>query len=372
MQFSYTPEQTALATSVARYCERDYSFDHRRAVLSEQSGFSRSHWSRFAELGWLGAGLPEEAQGYGGGPVETMILAEAFGRRLVVEPFMATAVLALQTLASLPKTALRDDLVGAMITGETLVAMAHMEAAGRGDETFAEARLEDGRLFGRKSVVLAAPQADKLLVSARDGGELSLYLVDATQARSYATPYRLLDNTLAADLVLDGLQPEAVLARGRDAETAIAEGYGHALVCCCAEAVGAMDAAITMTRDYLKTRKQFGVTLGSFQALQHRMADMLVELEMSRSIVFHGVAALSLPPSQRVRALSAMKVVVSAASSFVGRNAVQLHGAIGMTEEHAIGHYYRKLFVSAAMFGTESLHLSRLAAKSRGFWSEQM
>jgi alkylation response protein AidB-like acyl-CoA dehydrogenase len=370
MDFTYTPEQQALADSAERFCARDYTFEARNALLNGGEGFSRANWAQFAELGWLGAGLSEAAGGFGGGPVETMILSGAFGRALVLEPFLSTAVLALQTLAALPAGKGRDTLVAQVVSGELLMAFAHGEALGRGDETVIHTRFDKGRLTGAKSLVFGAPSADRLLVSARSDAGIGLYLVAADAEGLSGNPYRTLDNQRVADMRLDGVPVLATLAEGADAEAAMAAGYDHATIALCAEAVGAMDAAIVMTRDYLKTRKQFGTTLNTFQALQHRMADMLVELELSRSIVYQGIAALDLPPEQRQRGISSMKAIVSSAAMFVGKNAVQLHGGIGMTEEYAIGHYYRKLYVAASIFGTESLHLKRIAANPHPFWPD--
>jgi len=370
MDFTLNSEQQALADSVERFTARDYDFATRGALIATGGGFSRENWSRFAELGWLGAGLPEAAGGFGGGAIETMIIAERLGRALILEPLGPVAIHALQTLAAAPSTALRDDLVSSIITGERLVTVAHNEAPARGDVGFVEARYENGRISGAKSLALAAPLADRLIVSARGPAGVGLYLVDPCASGLKSVPYRLLDNSRAADLTFEGTPVEAELAAPPAAVAAIAAGCDQALVATCAEAVGVMDAAIAITREYLKTRRQFGAPLSSFQALQHRMADMLVELELSRSIVYQGVAALALSGAERARGLSAMKAIVSVAAMFVGRNAVQLHGGIGMTEENAIGHYYRRLFVIAAQSGDEAFHLRRMAANVRPFWPE--
>ncbi len=369
MDFRLTPEQQALADSVARYLEREYGFERRAALIAGPDGFGRDVWRGFAELGLIGAGLAEADGGFGGGPVETMIVMEAFGRALVVEPFLSTAMLSLQTLAALPAGATRDELIAGIVGGDALVALAHGEAGLRDDveaiETQAEVRDGGWRLTGSKCLVLGAPSADRLLVSARNEDGVALFLVAPDAAGLSAALYRTLDNVRVADLVLEDVAA-ALLAPAGIAADAIRHGHDHVLVALCAEAVGAMEQAIFLTCDYLKTRTQFGQPLAAFQSLQHRMADMLVELEMSRSILFQGMAALA--ASDRARAISAMKAVVSAAAMFVGRNAVQLHGAIGMTEEHPIGHYYRRLFVIAGLFGGEHHHLTRMAAHPAPFW----
>lgn len=372
MDFRLSPEQQALADSVASFCARDYDFEHRRRSLAGQNGFSPDNWRLFADLGWLGAGLAEDSGGYGGGAVENAIILEAFGRALVVEPFLACAVLALQTLAALPKSDAGEQLVADIVSGEKMAALAHNESGARGDlELLGTTAHQSGgqwRLDGAKQLVLGAPAADWLIVSARAGPDVGLFLVSPSAAGVELVPYRTLDNMRAADIHFAEAPVHAVLALPDAALSAIRLGHDHAMTAMCAEAVGAMEAAILLTRDYLKTRQQFGTPLAGFQSLQHRMADMLVEAEMSRSIVFQGLASLSGPESERQKAMAAMKIVVSSAAMFVGRNGVQLHGGIGMTEEHPIGHYYRRLFVIAGLFGAEAFHLSRLASIGAPFW----
>lgn len=372
MDFTLSLEQQALADSVERFCARRYGFEARKTLLATPEGFSRENLATFAELGWFGAALAEDVGGFGGGAVETAIIMERFGRALVLEPFLGHAVLALQTLAALAPSETRDGLIGEIAAGEALATLAHGEPAARGDighvETRAEHSGEGWRLTGHKSLVAAAAGADRLLVSARAEAGIGLFLVLPGAPGLRIQPYRTVDNQRSGDLWLDATPAAVVLAEPGAALPALAAGFDHALVGVCAEAVGAMDAAIMITRDYLKTRRQFGTTLDTFQALQHRMADMLVELELSRSILYKGIAALDAPASERIHAISAMKAITSAAALFVGRGAVQLHGGIGITEECAISHYYRRLFVIAAQFGGEAHHLTRMAANPAPFW----
>ena len=264
------------------------------------------------------------------------------------------AVLATQTLGALGET----ELVEAVVAGETRVVIAHGEADARGDPAHIETRFDDGGLTGTKSLVLGAPGADALLVSARDASGVGLYRVAPEAVRLVRHAYRTLDNGRVADLTLSGT-PATRLGKG-DALPAIRTGIDHAVVTLCAEAVGAMEAAMWMTRDYLKVREQFGAPIGRFQALQFRMADMLVELELARSMLFQALAALSLDdPDTRSRGISAAKIVIGEAGLFIGRQAIQLHGGIGMTEEYIIGHYYKRLFVIAHLFGNSDSHLER-------------
>jgi len=368
MDFNLTTEQDALSDSVRRFVERDYGFDKRRLIIDSAEGTSADIWSAMADLGWLGAGLAEEAGGFGGGAIENTLIAEGLGRGLVVEPFVANAVLVLQTLMALGDFDGRADLVEAVIAGGCKVVLAHGEADARGNPrivtTTATRDGDSWRINGAKSMVLGAPSANQLLVSARTGEgdeSISLFRVEPDAPGLAANVYRLLDNSRVSDLTFSGV-PATLIGPQAGALSAIEVGLDHATVAICAEAVGAMDVALFMTRDYLKTREQFGQPIGNFQALQHRMADMLIELELARSMVFQGLAALTSDNADARRAgVSAAKAMIGDAGLFVGRQSIQLHGGIGMTEEYAIGHYYRRLFVIAHQFGNADAHLVRYA-----------
>jgi alkylation response protein AidB-like acyl-CoA dehydrogenase len=364
MDFNLTTEQLALRESVRRFVERDYTFDKRRVIMDSADGISAEVWSTMAELGWLGAGLSEEAGGFGGSAAENAIIAEELGRGLVVEPFVP-AILAAQLLAALPDFGGRGELVEGLIMGAHKIVLAHGESDARGDprQVAAKATRDGDRwlLRGTKSLVLGAPSADRLLVSAQTGGGISLFLVEPDAPGLSSNVYRLVDNSRVADLALDNVPGQLVGAEG-GALPAIEAAIDHATVVVCAEAVGAMDAALFMTRDYLKTRQQFGQTLNNFQALQHRMADMLVELELARSMVFQGLAALAQGDADaRREGVSAAKAMINDAGLFVTRQSIQLHGGIGMTEEYAVGHYYRRMFVINQLFGNSDVHLVRYA-----------
>ena len=365
MDFSLTSEQQALADSVARYCARDYDLAHRRDGMTSLEGMSRKQWATFAELGWIGAGLSEAQGGFGGGAIENALIMEQAGHALLVEPFISCAIIGLQTLAALPGSAPRDELIASVIAGQTLVSLAHGEAAARGDRSWCTTEAEqtgsEWRLTGSKSLVLGAASADILLVSAKTSGGLALFVLDADAGGVERHDYRLLDNHRASDIVFSGATARGPLAVGHAASKAIDAGLDHGLTGLCAEAVGMMDLAISATRDYLKTRQQFGTTLNNFQALQHRMADMLMEAELSRSILYAALSVIDEDGPVRAKTVSAMKAVVSTAALFVGRNAVQLHGGIGMTEDCVISHLYRRLFSVSRLFGDEETHLRRMA-----------
>jgi alkylation response protein AidB-like acyl-CoA dehydrogenase len=330
-------------------------------LLTGDDGFARVNWATFAELGWLGAGLAEEAGGFGGGPVENMIILEQMARALVLEPFLSCAVLAVQAIVAQASPDQRQALLEPIVAGETLVALAHDGPA----ETTAEPRGTGYVLNGRKTFVLGGPSADLLLVSARHPhGGVSLFSVDPGSPAVTRHNYHAVDGRRVSDIVLDNIEvgSDALLGAEGGALPAIALAVDHAVIGLCAEAVGAMDAALWLTRDYLQTRKQFGQTLNNFQALQHRMADMLIETELARSMLYCGVAALADPdPAARRKGVSAAKVQIGEAGYFVGGQAIQLHGGIGLTEEYSVGQYFKRLTLVRGLFGTTDTHLARFA-----------
>jgi alkylation response protein AidB-like acyl-CoA dehydrogenase len=371
MDFTLNNEQTMLRDSVRGYLDRSYGFEMRRKFLSDGSADSQ-RWHTFAEMGWLGAGLSEEAGGYGGGAEESAIILEEFGRALVTEPFLAVAVLTAQVLSRIdgePARMLREGLV----TGTTRPVLAHAEDEARGEVDFAATRAvpsaEGFRLSGRKALVAGAPSADTLLVSAREAGEaadpsgISLFAVAPDAPGLLLRPVRLADGSRAAEIVLNDVLVEADVRIGpaQGALPAIRHGYAHAIVGICADALGAMDRALWITRDYLLTRQQFGQPIGNFQALQHRMADMLIELELSRSAVYRALAHLDAPEAERDRAVSLAKIQIGKAAKFVGGQSIQLHGGIGVTEEYIIGHYFKRLTCIDNAFGNPQHHLSQIA-----------
>jgi alkylation response protein AidB-like acyl-CoA dehydrogenase len=365
MHFDLTSEQQAIADSVARFTEREYNWDLRMRAIRGEEGRDPAHWATFADLGWLGAGLSEEAGGFGGGAVENAAIAQALGKALVNEPF-AAHVASLTLLAASENGAIAG-WIEPVIMGEMRVAAALQEPQARGDFGQVATRYAtDGngyRLDGDKSLVEGALHAQQFLVPAIGEHGLAIFAVDATAQGLTRRPYRLLDNRHVCDLALRGawVGPDAVLASGARAQGALAHAIDQALVVLCAEALGTMESALWATRDYLQTRTQFRVPLASFQALQHRMADMLIELEMTRSLLFHALGAAEADAATRTAAVSALKVQTGHAGLRIGKEAIQMHGGIGVTEELAISHYYRRLYVVSRLLGDEAVHLARFA-----------
>ena len=366
MEFTLSAEQQTLADTVSRYLQQHHAFEDRHNRRS--ASVDRMRWRYFAEMGWLGAGLSEEEGGFGGGPAETAVIAEQFGKALVLDPFLSTAVLSIRTLLASGRASSR--LIEDAVSGEKRIALACNEPNSGGDPSFvktrAAARVDGFVLNGRKSLVLGATDADVVLVTARTDlptGGVSLFSVPADQPGLSRQDYLLLDGRSVSDITLDNLEigRDHLVGEPGTALVAVEEGLDHACVALCAESVGLMEAALWKTRDYLRTREQFGLPLGGFQALQHRMADMLVEAELSRSMLYQALYGLQSPAEERSRRVSAAKVSVARAGLFVARDAIQLHGAIGMTEEYEIGHLYKRLFVNASLFGDIDYHGERFS-----------
>jgi alkylation response protein AidB-like acyl-CoA dehydrogenase len=371
MEFSLSEEQQLLKDSIARFVEREYAFDKRQKLISEGGSYSAANWHIFADMGWLMLGLPEDKGGLGGTLVDTAIIMEEFGKALVVEPFLHVAILAARVLIEAGSD---SDLIESIGTGEALPVVAHSEAGAHGALNWVEARATPSgsgwRVSGVKSLVHAAPFATHFVVSARTSGEagdesgISLFLVFPEASGLTRKDARLADSSRASEITFADCDATLISTQGA-ALPIIETAYAHATVALCAEAVGALDKALWTTRDYLQTRQQFGVPIGTFQSLQHRMADMLIELEMARSQVYRGLAYLNAERDERNRAISSMKVQIGRSIKFTGYQAVQLHGGIGMTEEYLIGHYFKRLHMIDNALGSVGAHLDRMAGIER-------
>jgi pimeloyl-CoA dehydrogenase small subunit len=375
MDFEYTSDQQLLKDSVTRLLADHYDFESRKRYLATGCSSNREIWQQFAELGLLGLPFSESEGGLGTGAVELLIVMEAFGRHLVVEPYLATVVLGGGCLRHGASTQLRQELLPKLIAGTHLAAFAHSERQARFDladvATIARRSGDGWTLKGAKKYVLHGASADYLIISARvSGGQrdrdgLGLFVVDARSAGVERRGYVTQDGTSAADITLSDVRVDSSRLIGEPGgalpivEKVIAEG----IAAVCAEAVGVMERAFEITIDYLKTRKQFGATIGSFQALQHRAVDMLVALEQARSMALYAsMMSGETEAEERDRALSAAKVQICRSGRFIGEQAVQLHGGIGVTEECQVGHYYRRLTMLEILFGDAAHHLSLLTA----------
>ncbi|HEX5319300.1 MAG TPA: acyl-CoA dehydrogenase family protein [Stellaceae bacterium] len=372
MDFEFSEEQRLLKESVDRLLADTYPFDKRKGYMAEPDGFSRALWAQYAELGLLGLPFAEEHGGFGGGPVETMLVMEGIGRVLALEPYLATVILCGTALRLAAGDAQKSALLPRIAEGALRMAFAHGERQARYDlpDVLTTAKKAGGgwRLDGGKSVVVHGDTADKLVVSARTAGErddpdgISLFLVDAGANGVARRAYRMRDGTRAAEVSLSGVDGELLGDAG--AGLGVVERVVEAgIAATAAEAVGGMETMLAMTVEYLKTRQQFGKPIGANQALQHRATEMMMALEQGRSLEFLAAVRLDEEDSAaRAHAFSTVKVGIGQAARFVSQNAVQLHGGIGMTDEYAVGHYFRRAMVIEHSFGDITHHLSRLAA----------
>ncbi|HXT81971.1 MAG TPA: acyl-CoA dehydrogenase [Acetobacteraceae bacterium] len=372
MDFDLTEEQRLLKDSVDRLVRDQYAFEQRKKYLAEPAGWSLPVWNQYAELGLLALPFPETLGGFGGGAVETALVMEAFGRGLVLEPYFATVILGGGLLRRIASPALLGTLAPKIAAGKLKLAFAHVERQSRYNlsDVTTTAR-KDGTawiLDGAKSVVLHGDCADRMLITARTAGSrrdrdgVGLFLVDAATPGLSRRGYPTQDGLRAAEVTLSGVRVGADGVLGESVLPAIEHVVDEAIAALCAEAVGAMQVMHETTLEYLKTRKQFGRPIGSFQVLQHRSVDMLVALEQARSMaMFAAVMAQEENAAERRRAISAAKVQIGRSGRHIGQEAIQLHGGIGMTMEYSVGHAFKRVTMIEQLFGDADHHLTELA-----------
>jgi alkylation response protein AidB-like acyl-CoA dehydrogenase len=375
MKFDYSEEQQLLADTVKRFVANDYGFEARKAIVASPSGVSESVWKSLADIGLLGLPFSSDHGGFGGGAVDLMSVMEAMGEGLVVEPYLATVGLGAQFVARGGSAAQKNEIIPAVVEGRMKMAFAQTEEGARYNLAHVAARAKKTAggfvIDGEKRVVLHAPCADRLVVSARTSGGvadpagISLFLVDAKAPGVAMKSYRTLDEMRAADVSFAGVAVAAdamIGAEGR-AHDLIEEVTDYAIALLCAEAVGALRYANEATLAYLKERKQFGVPIGSFQALQHRMVDMVISYEQAKSMASLAAARVDSEkdPAERKRTVSAAKVKISDSCRHVSQESVQLHGGMGMSEELKVSHTFRRLTMIAQQLGDADHHLERFA-----------
>jgi pimeloyl-CoA dehydrogenase small subunit len=374
MDFDLSEEQRLLRDSVSRMIADAYTFERRKTYAKEPTGYSLERWAQYAELGLLGLPFAEEDGGIGGTPVETMIVMEAFGSGLVLEPYLATVVLGGGLLRFGGSAAQRQALIPEIASGRLRLAFAYTERQSRYDlaDVATTARLDGGFfvLDGHKGVVLHGDSADRIIVSARTAGGqreaqgISLFLVDRQAAGVAMQGYPTVDGLRAAEITLHHVKvgPDALIGEKDHALPLIERAVDAGIAAVASEAVGAMTVMHALTIDYLKTRKQFGVPIGSFQALQHRAVDMLVALEQARSMaILATMLADADDAAERRRTMSAAKVQIGRSGRIVGQQAIQLHGGIGMTMEYQVGHYFKRVSMIDTLFGDADHHLGLVA-----------
>jgi alkylation response protein AidB-like acyl-CoA dehydrogenase len=371
MNFDYNEEQQLLADSVRRFLQKDYDFEARKKIVASKDGWSPQAWATLAEMGLTGLPFSTDYGGFGGGAIDLMGVMEAFGEALVVEPYLPT-VISSQLISKCASSAQRQEILPQVVEGKLRLAFAHTEKGARYrlDHVNAAAKKSgDGwTIDGEKNAVLGAPMAGKLVVSAKTPAGIGLFLVDAAALQMKS--FRTLDEMRAADIVLKGTKAELLGEKNekntgdKTALSLIEEVTDYATALICAEAVGAMKFACDTTLEYLKTRKQFGVPIGTFQALQHRIVDMYISHEQSRSMACLACskADSAKDGSDRARAISAAKIKIADAARHISQESVQLHGGMGMSEELKVSHSFRRLTVLIDQFGGADYHLARFAS----------
>lgn len=375
MNFDYTDEQNALRDSLSKWAGQQYDFDKRREALKSEDAWKKN-WATFAELGLLAAPLPEEYGGLGGGPIDVAVVAEEFGKALVVEPFVPTVVIGAGALKYAGSDAQKDEHLTAIAGGERIIAFAQAEPKSRWSlQDITTSAKKDGAgyaLNGHKAVALGAPQADYLLVTARTGGAqreakgVSLFIVPKAAKGVTTRDYPTMDGTRAAEVYFENvaLGAEHLIGAADAALPVIERVVDEANAAYCHEAVGCMRMMTDLTREYAKTRKQFGRAIAEFQVLQHRMVDMFMATEEGVSMALLATLKLDADDEERAKAAAAAKVSIGRGARFVGQAAVQIHGGMGVTDEMRVGHYFKRVTMLDATLGNVDHHLKRYTALS--------
>ncbi len=378
MNFEFSDEQQQLHETVDRYLTEQYTFDKFRAINASASGWDKAVWAGLGELGVLALNVPADQGGLGFGPLETLSVMGVSGKSLLLEPFLSSAVIATAVLRACAEDSAAADLMTRMASGTAIAVLTHYEPDSRFESQWVTTRARKSgdiyKLDGHKAVVMHAGAADTLLVSARISGEpgdangISLFRIPHDAQGLKLDLYPTIDGQRAADVYLQGVEAPAANRLGAEggALPMIEAALDIGLAALCAEAVGVMQALVDATVNYVQTRQQFGVPIGRFQALQHRIADMLIHLEQARSMSYlAALRCVDTNVAERRRALSAAKAVIGQSARFVGQQAVQLHGGMGMTDELIVSHWFKRLTAAELMFGDSDTHLQRYAALTR-------
>jgi len=371
MDFSLSEEQQMLKDSIGKFVQNDYDFDSRMKTVNSAQAFNKDHWSLFAELGWLMVPFSEADGGLGGSAADLMVVMEEFGKGIVIEPFLATAVIGGGLIAAQGSEAQKTEILPEVMAGNLQMALAFTEAQSRyclhNVATTAEKKGDTFTLNGQKSVVLNGGVADKIIVLARTAGEqndktgLSLFVLDTNAEGVTRQSYATQDGGQAAEISLNNVtvSADAMVGEKGLALASVEAILDRANLAICAEAVGAMEVTYQKTVEYTKTRVQFGVPISKFQALQHRMADMFIEHQQAKSALLMAAMQLDADPVLGARAVSAAKLRIGRAARHVGQEAVQIHGGIGVTDELDVGHFFKRLTMIEMLFGNSDYHNRR-------------
>ena len=373
MDFSFTETQTLLRNTVQRFIQDKYDFEARQKIVHSDEGWNRDHWNTFAELGLLAASFEEEYGGLGGDAVDTMVIMEELGKGLVVEPFLATVVLGGGFLKHGGSEAQKAEVIPTIIDGSCIISVAYAEPKGRFNlADLSTTAKQDGDKFvlnGHKAVALAGPMADKFIVTVRTSGDqrdadgVTVFLVDKSADGLSTRDYPTVDGFRASEVMLDNVTvgSDAVIGEVGKGLPLIEKVMDDGIAAISAEACGVMKMLVDDTIEYSRNRKQFGVPIGSFQVLQHRMVDMYLEFEQATSMTYMVNIKIDENDVERKKAASAAKVQIGQGGRFVGQNAVQVHGGMGITEELRVGHYFKRITMINTMFGNVDHHMKRYA-----------
>ena len=371
MDFTFNEEQTLIQDQVDQFVLKEYDWETRQSLSNSDLGFGQENWQKFAELGWLGISVSEDSGGFGGSAIESMLIMEAFGKGLVVEPFLETMIMSGGLIDAHGSDKQKASILEPAISGEMQLALAYAEPQSRFNlsDVVTEAKPEGDNfvLNGYKSVVMNGPSANKILVSARTSGSqleengLTLFIVDADSDGLNKTNYKTVDGRRASDISLENVTvSKDDVVGGIDSGFEILDlAIDKAILAISAEAVGAMEVLYKATVEYTKTREQFGTAIGKFQVLQHRMVDMFMEYEQCKSLLYMATMKQEEGAADAKKAISGLKYQVGKAGKFIGQQAVQLHGGMGVTDELNVGHYFKRLTTIGTIFGNSDYHLKK-------------
>ena len=371
MDFTFNEEQTLIQDQVDQFVQKEYDWETRQSLSNSDLGFGESNWQKFAELGWLGISVSEDSGGFGGSAIESMLIMEAFGKGLVVEPFLETMIMAGSLIDDHGSDEQKSSILEPAISGEMHLALAYAEPQSRFNlsdvVTEAKSEGENYILNGYKSVVMNGPSANKIIISARtsssqlDENGITLFIVDSDSKGLSKTNYKTVDGRRASDLTIEdvSVSKDNIIGNLDSGFKILDSAIDKAILAISAEAVGAMEVLYKTTVEYTKTREQFGTQIGKFQVLQHRMVDMFMEYEQCKSLLYMATMKYEEGAPDAKKAISGLKYQVGKAGKFIGQQAVQLHGGMGVTDELNVGHYFKRLTTVGTIFGNTDYHLKK-------------
>ena len=371
MDFTFNEEQSLIQDQVDQFVQKEYDWETRQSLSNSELGFGEDNWKKFAELGWLGISVSEDSGGFGGSAIESMLIMEAFGKGLVVEPFLETVIMAGGLIDNHGSDQQKSSFLEPAIAGEMHLALAYAEPQSRFNlsDVVTEAKADGDNFIinGYKSVVMNGPSADQIIVSARTSGTqldengISLFIIDANASGLDKTNYKTVDGRRASDLTFENVSvsKENLIGDQDKGLKILDSAIDKAILAISAEAVGAMEVLYKTTVEYTKTREQFGTAIGKFQVLQHRMVDMFMEYEQCKSLLYMATMKHEEKAEDAKKAISGLKYQVGKAGKFIGQQAVQLHGGMGVTDELNVGHYFKRLTTVGTIFGNTDYHLKK-------------